>query len=344
MIIVDARNFQSSSGALLALMQHVRLMRLARQEVRILMDESTYNCLVDLRLDPEGSLVISNAFKFYLNIFKFRFSNSEIKVFCPHAVSFFKIFLLSPFFQTYYWVQGLVSDEMRIRGEPKSKIFAMRVFEYLGYKLCTKLIVVSDAMRNELASRFSNRRNVYTVPCLPRTSRTSDKKIKNSFVYVGGMSAWQRVDRALEFYDRYKDVHPSATLTLATGQRDEAWRFIKAFIKPENLGSVSVVTIRSAEEMNQFLTKAEFGFLLRDPLPLNKVASPIKFGEYVSCGVSVIISPCVGDFSEMVEKYNAGLVWSGSENEALLTSVEQNVIKLYRDQFNEQFFSKIYES
>jgi len=36
------------------------------------------------------------------------------------------------------------------------------------------------------------------------------------------------------------------------------------------------------------------------------VASPIKFGEYLCCGLPVIMTPGIGDTEEIIEKHRIG--------------------------------------
>ena len=57
---------------------------------------------------------------------------------------------------------------------------------------------------------------------------------------------------------------------------------------------------------------ADIAFLLRDDRDLNKVASPVKFAEYIASGLSVIGSPCIGDISKQISENNIGILISPS--------------------------------
>jgi len=57
-----------------------------------------------------------------------------------------------------------------------------------------------------------------------------------------------------------------------------------------------------------YLNAADYGLLLRDNQPMNQVASPTKFAEYVLCGLPTIISNGVGDFSNLVKRKQFGFV------------------------------------
>lgn len=43
----------------------------------------------------------------------------------------------------------------------------------------------------------------------------------------------------------------------------------------------------------------DVGLLLREDSLTNRVASPVKFAEYLRCGLPVVLTPYVGDFSEL---------------------------------------------
>ena len=57
-----------------------------------------------------------------------------------------------------------------------------------------------------------------------------------------------------------------------------------------------------------FYLAADFGLLIREETVTNKVAAPVKFAEYLASGLQVIISPSIGDNSDLVKKESLGLV------------------------------------
>lgn len=79
-------------------------------------------------------------------------------------------------------------------------------------------------------------------------------------------------------------------------------------------------------EVRSMLLACDHGLLLRDPCVTNRVASPTKFAEYLSAGLSVVISPQVGDFSAMVREHRLGHVLEpGKVVVAGRTSMEDRV-------------------
>ncbi len=59
-------------------------------------------------------------------------------------------------------------------------------------------------------------------------------------------------------------------------------------------------------EVRDILLTADHGLLIREKSVTNEVASPVKFAEYLSCGLEVIISEGIGDFTEFVQQNNCG--------------------------------------
>jgi hypothetical protein len=60
---------------------------------------------------------------------------------------------------------------------------------------------------------------------------------------------------------------------------------------------------------------ADMGLLIRERHPLNEVAAPTKFAEYVMTGLPVMISEYIGDYSEFVRNKNIGIVLSNIAKE-----------------------------
>jgi len=104
----------------------------------------------------------------------------------------------------------------------------------------------------------------------------------------------------------YKKVSTEITntsLTIITLDKEQANKSLTS----KNITDVEVKSM-SQEEVIKDLQNYDFGFLLRDDILLNNVASPIKFVEYISQGVMPIVSKGIGDYSALVEQYSLGIV------------------------------------
>jgi len=63
-----------------------------------------------------------------------------------------------------------------------------------------------------------------------------------------------------------------------------------------------------AEAVGEALQLCDHGWLLREQTVTNRVASPVKFAEYLAAGLKVLISENLGDSSAFVRKHEAGSV------------------------------------
>ncbi len=59
-------------------------------------------------------------------------------------------------------------------------------------------------------------------------------------------------------------------------------------------------------EVASELSKCHVGVLLRKDDIVNRVSSPTKFAEYLAAGLPVLLSDCIGDYSETARKLSAG--------------------------------------
>lgn len=59
-------------------------------------------------------------------------------------------------------------------------------------------------------------------------------------------------------------------------------------------------------DVHKYLCVCDYGILLREKSVTNSVAAPTKFAEYLIAGLSVVISPDLGDYSDFVLKHQCG--------------------------------------
>ena len=101
-----------------------------------------------------------------------------------------------------------------------------------------------------------------------------------------------------------KTAIPLAHLLAITTEPDK----MKRLLETSSIDS-SDYTIRSVppRDVPGLLIASDMGLLLRDNTLTNRVASPIKFGEYMAAGVPVLITPSLGDYSAAVVHSDLGI-------------------------------------
>ena len=60
------------------------------------------------------------------------------------------------------------------------------------------------------------------------------------------------------------------------------------------------------------MAAADAAVILRAPDLVNRVSCPVKVGEYLAAGLPLVISPGIGDLSDLVDHHGLGVVAGGA--------------------------------
>lgn len=136
---------------------------------------------------------------------------------------------------------------------------------------------------------------------------------KHVLIYSGKLAMkWEIPDDIFLFYKKLLQYNPDMVLFLLTPDMKiaEELSLKHGFRKDQ-------IIIKSAKytEVRPYLNMADAALLLREDIPMNHVASPTKFAEYLLCGLPVIMSDAIKDFAAWVKKYDLGVVLNHTEPE-----------------------------
>jgi len=121
------------------------------------------------------------------------------------------------------------------------------------------------------------------------------------FVYTGSTVKWQLPEVTVALFKKIKEMIPEAFLLFLTNSISSARKYFNGINDKDYL----VISLPYAE-VPAYLNAADIGILLREKNLVNRVASPIKFGEYLCCGLPVIMSSEIGDTEEIIEQHGIG--------------------------------------
>jgi glycosyltransferase involved in cell wall biosynthesis len=181
------------------------------------------------------------------------------------------------------------------------------------------IICVSQAMVDHLSNKFQcDRRKTSVVPCAvstkhffqEQTRREKTRRelgLENKLVvaYCGAMQSYQLPQQGLQLFKRLLNMEPKLHYLAITRDRQVLLELCERENIPEH--SRTIISLNH-QDVPKALCAADIGLLLRDKCPVNMVASPVKFGEYMAAGLPVIISKEIGDYSALVEKLSLGVV------------------------------------
>lgn len=216
----------------------------------------------------------------------------------------------------------------------KIKIFFSETNEKLIMKRSNKVICVSKALKSYFLNKFKLNEEKFSV--FPGAADSElffyNEGLRNDvrkeldldssdilIVYSGRLEMiWEIPDEIFDFFRNLLTKDHRFKLLLITPDVDLANEMIGDY-KFENVTYVKKVEL---PEVNRYLNAADVGLLLREDIPMNNVASPTKFAEYLMAGLPVLISSSIHDFAIDIHKTGYGVVVS-SLNEISQEGFEQ---------------------
>ena len=180
------------------------------------------------------------------------------------------------------------------------------------------VLTVSEPLRKYLISHLDAPAETLVVPCCVTStiSDTNRERLrqelnignKTAILYLGGTQKYQHLeDLVLPFIRSAISSSENNVGVFITQNKDKMLSLIRAFgIHGDKVAVISVEQSKVAD----YLTAMDIGLLLRAPNELNTFSQPVKFGEYLSAGLPVVVEEGTGDIASMLVRYETGYVVS----------------------------------
>lgn len=233
--------------------------------------------------------------------------------------SYKKVFVKNFRQKIIFWFQGVEPEELVYSERPSFRL----TLKYFLFSLAERFILahsemlffVSETMYKHYQKKYRYKRNNFVVmPCynqgiIKEAFELPHKYDNPSFVYAGGLFKWQCIEESLSLYKLIKEKYPKATLTLLTKDKKIAENYINKY----ELKDV-VVKFLPLNEITDEMKKYKYGFLLRENVVLNNVATPTKFNTYLALGIIPILSNVIGDYKMYVDNMNYVIIVDNLKN------------------------------
>lgn len=213
--------------------------------------------------------------------------------------------LILPFYRSLniVWdVHGIIPEELKLAEQSKLKQLVYSFLERIIVKKSTKIIVVTNAMKDHLCKKYKKiSAEFFVYPILPNTIKdvaSVTETINNrniNIIYAGNTQGYQNIPMMISSIKEMIKV-PNINFFILTGEKEKMYESFKL----EGLANETRIYIDSVnpEELFQYYEKAHYGYILRDNIEVNNVACPTKIIEYLAYGITCItISPNIGDFN-----------------------------------------------
>jgi len=122
------------------------------------------------------------------------------------------------------------------------------------------------------------------------------------FVYSGSVAGWQSFDMLYNYIAQILKSDFNYKLVFLSDMDENILKLQHQF--PHQI----ICKKLKVNDVPKYLLAADYGLLLREETITNQVASPVKFAEYIACGLKVIISDHLGDYSQFVETFDNGIL------------------------------------
>lgn len=192
------------------------------------------------------------------------------------------------------------------------------VIEQDALRRCDKILAVSSALINYWKEEydFSSFKHV-VIPCTLNADFNTDFPKENELisikkeigldeedivmVYSGSSAGWQSFSLVEQVMQKVMEGNPKLKLLWLTNDLNNNSEFVKKY------RNRIITNWLKPADVRRYLLAADYGILFREQSTTNKVASPVKFAEYLSCGLKIIISKNLGDFSQFTKENQCGI-------------------------------------
>lgn len=220
--------------------------------------------------------------------------------------------------------RGLLSEEYALQRKIAKRGCMHRLLRRLegwAIRRADRIVCVSAHLsRRALRWRPECAGKILVIPCCydPRLAKRDDRRVQRlrqefsldphqDFVltYAGSLSAWNRPEGVLGVFRAFRAIQPRTRLLVLTVDLPTAQL---------TFGGEPGVILRAVlhGEIQNYLAVADLGLLLRERNSVNRVASPVKFAEYLASGLPVLVSPGIGDCPDIVRRERVGYVLDAS--------------------------------
>ena len=141
-----------------------------------------------------------------------------------------------------------------------------------------------------------------------RARRRSELGLGNrlTMVYSGSLDGWYLTERMADFFAAFLNRNGGAHLLwLTTGSHDR----VRELMRARNVGAenFSVRAVASGE-VPSYLAAADVGLAFIKRCVSKIASSPTKNGEYLACGLPLVINAGVGDSDLLIDEWKAGVL------------------------------------
>jgi len=234
-------------------------------------------------------------------------------------------------------VHGISPEELELGGASAVRTKTMAEMERHALEQADLRVFVSGGMREHFQKKYGlgTTRLDCVVPCCvhgERFAMAEEERVRKRrqtgfegkfvFLYLGTLSVWQWPEALFSVFAQFHQRRPESLFYLLLPVSDH--KLALSFCQARGLQPDSYLLNEVPhQEVGSVVGVADAGLLLRRAHPVNAVASPTKFGEYLAAGVPVVATENIGDTSELVREEHLGVVVSPTDDGLTASDLEK---------------------
>lgn len=198
---------------------------------------------------------------------------------------------------------GIVPEEEAMLGRPElsGKYEEIEKQVLLKARTC---VMVTRAMERHYQQKYPEIAPttiilpiVESLPLSGQIYMTNRQELPVRVVYAGGTQSWQNINGMLDLASATESFADFTFLS-------HDWELIEETARKRNVPQKTSFRFCAKSDLSDEYKKHDFGLVLRDDTPVNRVACPTKLYEYLCIGlIPIVRTPALGDFLELNYSY-----------------------------------------
>lgn len=207
-------------------------------------------------------------------------------------------------------------------------------FEKRAIRKSNAIVVLTQKANDELKKSINSSKDILieTIPCcidLQLFSYVDAYSLKDKLglskkfvlIYSGSVGTYNLLNEMFDFFKEALKLIPNAHFLILTQNRDAV---VNLMMNRKDIDREKItVTFVSHDKLHSYLSAGDVGLVFRRTSPTAVAASPTKFGEYLACGLPVILTPQVGDLEDIINSNRIGVALNGYEKTKYKEAVEK---------------------
>ena len=237
--------------------------------------------------------------------------------------------------KSIFRMKALFLQEREYLGENSFNLALLKKCEKLLFEKSDLILPCSDNMTEYLKEK-GRAGHVLSIPnYIVRDKFFFDQKIRERvrvdlgiddrlvFIFSGGPWKWQCLDESMRLFKLLLELDKRSYFMVLSYEKALMQEQLKGSLDKDYFSLLSL----EHDEIPPYLMAGDFGFMLRARGLISDTSSPIKFGEYIGCGLPVAIAEHLGDFPDIVQDKDFGVVIDNWEDEEGLRNAAKNIME-----------------